>query len=293
MKPAYTHHYPPFTQGRYFEEYFSDFWGRHSPVNLKDRFVLVDIYWCAVFHAAGTDPSTAIPALREHVFAKCKEAHRAGKIPFTVCQWDRLMFEKPPNLIVFSVGQSKDVPLPLISEDVTHRLEMTPRLPYEDRTFLCSFIGSDTFHVRRKMMEVLDGREDVFLRIKTWDYKVDTSDANLFIETTQKSKFGLAPRGYGASSFRFFEVMQLGVIPVYIHDGDDARPFRDILDYDAFSISVHYKDLDGLYDTLASISKDRYETMLRELEKVSLWFTMEGTCEYIIRRLKRTTPQSF
>jgi hypothetical protein len=281
LKPMYTHHYPPFTNGRYFEEYFSDFWNK-SP---KDDFVFIDIYWCAVFHAAG-NPSLVVPALRGHVFEKCKEAWRSGKIPFTVCQWDDgIMFDKPPNLVVFSMGQSKDVPLPLISEDITHRLEKTPRLSYEDRTTLCSFVGSDTFHVRQKMKEALDGRENVVIRMKTWDYKIDTPDADLFVTTTQCSKFGLAPRGYGPSSFRFFEIIKLGVIPVYIHDGDDARPFRDIIDYDAFSVSIHYNELESLYDRLNRVSKDEYMKMLTELEKVQMRFTMEGTCEYILKCL--------
>lgn len=281
LKPPYTHHYPPFTNGRYFEEYFSDFWNK-SP---KDEFVFIDIYWCAVFHRARV-PSLLIPQLRGYIFEKCKEAHKAGKIPFTVCQWDDgIMFDKPPNLVVFSMGQSTDVPLPLISEDITHRLETTPRLCYEDRTILCSFIGSNTFHVRQKMVEALDGRENVVIRMKTWDYKIDTPDADLFVTTTQRSKFGLAPRGYGPSSFRFFEIIKLGVIPVYIHDGDDARPFRDILDYDKFSISVHYEDLDTLYDRLDTITKETYMGMLTELERVRMWFTMEGTCEYILKCL--------
>lgn len=277
----YTHHYPPFTDGRYFEEYFSDFWKKTQ----NDDFLFIDIYWCAVFHAV-ENPTFIIPPLKSYVYEKCKEALRVGKIPFTVCQWDDgIMFDKPPNLIVFSMGQSKDVPLPLISEDVRHRLETTLRLSYEDRTILCSFIGSDTNHVRRRMKEKLDGHANVVIRMKTWDYKVNTSDAELFVTTTQRSKFGLAPRGYGPSSFRFFEIIKLGVIPVYIHDGDDARPFMDILDYDLFSISVHYEDLGTLYDRLNRISKDEYMKMMTELEKVRMWFTMEGTCEYILKRL--------
>lgn len=287
LKPKYTHHYPPFTQGRYFEEYFSEFWNK-SP---EDGFLFIDIYWCAVFHAAG-NPALVVPILKGHVYEKCKEAWRTGKIPFTMCQWDDgIMFEKPPNLVVFSMGQSKDIALPLISEDVTHRLETTPRLSYEDRTILCSFIGSDTFHVRRKMAKAFEGRENVIIRMKTWDYRVDAPDADMFVTMTQRSKFGLAPRGYGPSSFRFFEIIKLGVIPVYIHDGDDARPFQDILDYDAFSISVHYNDLDTLYDRLNGVSKETYTKMLTELEKVRLWFTMEGTCEYILKRLC-TMPRS-
>lgn len=283
-KPTYIHHYPPFTNGRYFEEYFSDFWNKRS----FDEFMFIDMHWCALYHR-----NVSPEQLKQYVYQKCKEAWRQGKIPFTVCQWDDgLCFEKPPNLIVFSMGQSKDVALPLISEDTTYRLFRTPRLLFDERDILCSFVGSNTFHVREKMVGALEGKPGVVLHMKKWDYKVETDAANLFVDVTRRSKFGLAPRGYGASSFRFFEVMQLGVIPVYIHDGDDARPFQDILDYSKFSFSFHVSELDTLYDRLASVTKEEYQMMLSELEKVQLWFTMEGTCEYILRHLLRTTPGS-
>jgi hypothetical protein len=282
LKPSYIHHYPPFTHGRYFEEYFSEFWNKRS----FDEFVFIDIHWCAVYHRGGTPDQ-----IRQHVFQKCKEAWRQGKIPFTVCQWDDgIGFDKPPNLIVFSMGQSKDVPLPLISEDTTYRLLRTPRLSFDKKNILCSFVGSNTFHVREKMVRALDGLAGVVMHMKNWDYKVESDAADLFVDVTRQSKFGLAPRGYGASSFRFFEVMQLGVIPVYIHDGDDARPFQDILDYSLFSFSVHVSELDTLYERLAAVTEEEYQKMCAELEKVRLWFTMEGTCEYILMNLLRATP---
>lgn len=122
-------------------------------------------------------------------------------------------------------------------------------------------------------------------------FNLDVQSTELFIDSTLRSKFGLAPRGYGASSFRFFEVMKLGTVPVYIHDGDDALPYRDILDYDKFSFTIHISDIHTLCDKLSKITKDKYNEMLQEMEKVRLWFTMDGTCEYILTKMLQYSSQ--
>lgn len=73
----------------------------------------------------------------------------------------------------------------------------------------------------------------------------------------------------------------MDVIPIYIHDDDFALPFTDIIDYSKFCIMIHVNDLSSLYGILKSISKEQYNDMLKEMQKVKIWFTMEGTCEYI------------
>ena len=99
--------------------------------------------------------------------------------------------------------------------------------------------------------------------------------------TTSRSKFTLCPRGYGKNSFRMYECMQLGSIPIYIYD-DDWRPFKDILNWDDFSISIHYNQLDTLKSKLESLTEDNIKLMSENCIKVyDSFFSLESVCKII------------
>lgn len=286
-RPPTSVHYPPFKHGRYFEEYFHDFWASSQAAKLQ-RFVYVAVFWHNLFnnHTAAVAAPLLAPAVQE----VCEAARKQGRVPFTVCQWDDgpcLGPAKPDNLVVFSLGQSVDVPMPLIVEDVQDKLRKVPRLPFEQRAVLCSFVGSITHPVRRRMVQELAGVDGVELHVMPqWRVDVPKEAASLFVSTTQRSKFALAPRGYGPSSFRFFEAIQLGVVPVYIHDGDNALPFRDVVDYSRFAVVLHVDEVCSLPGTLAAIGEAEYAAMLAELEAAAHHFTMLGACHHVVRILE-------
>jgi len=119
---------------------------------------------------------------------------------------------------------------------------------------------------------------------KTWKVNVPMEQADEFLDLTLRSKFCLAPRGYGRSSFRFFEAILMDTIPVYFWDDIEWLPYREHLDYKLFSVSI--SDISKTYDILSGISEDRYQTMKAELQKVKHWFTLEGMMEYVIRKIQ-------
>eukprot|EP01035_Chromulina_nebulosa_P017912 gene17912-23532_t len=41
------------------------------------------------------------------------------------------------------------------------------------------------------------------------------------------TKFNLAPRGYGRSSFRFAESIQMGRVPIFLYDDIPWVPYQD------------------------------------------------------------------
>ena len=96
----------------------------------------------------------------------------------------------------------------------------------------------------------------------------------------------MAPRGYGRSSFRFFEAMLLDTIPVYVWDDIEWLPYREILDYSTFSISISKNELPRLYDILSSISTETYENMVCTMKKNRHWFTLEGMVDYIVKHIQ-------
>jgi len=189
----------------------------------------------------------------------------------------------PKNTIVMGACTGT-VPLPLLYEDTTNYLEQQTRS--STRPILASFVGTNTHPVRATMVQNLTQQNITCHVNATWSPAVPQDDATRFIDTTLRSRFCLAPRGYGRSSFRFFEAIQLDTIPVYVWDDIKWLPYQEVLDYDAFSISVHVSELPTLHERLASISEKNYKHMLIHLRDVKHWFMLEGMCEYIVTYLQ-------
>ena len=104
----------------------------------------------------------------------------------------------------------------------------------------------------------------------------------MYIEKTLNSKFALAPRGYGKSSFRFFEIFLLGSIPIYVWDDVEWLPYKDILDYSKFCISLNVSDINKLPEILAKIDETKYNEMKAEYAKIKHMFELEFMAKYII-----------
>jgi hypothetical protein len=115
----------------------------------------------------------------------------------------------------------------------------------------------------------------------SWSNVVGEDLQTVFIHETMDSKFALAPRGYGRSSFRFFEILQLGTIPVYVWDDKEWLPYKDKIEYDKFCISIHESELDILDEILSGINEVVFNRMLAEYEKIRPMFELEYMCEYI------------
>jgi uncharacterized pyridoxamine 5'-phosphate oxidase family protein len=153
---------------------------------------------------------------------------------------------------------------------------------------LASFVGTYTTHPIRQKIFVQYGRSsDIKFSAKgDWTNNIPENLAETFIQSTLKSKFCLAPRGNGRSSFRFFEAMLLDCIPVYFWDDIEWLPYKDILDYSKFSISIHDSDINKTKQILKSISDEKYQSMLEEMKRVRYNFSLEGMSEYIINKIK-------
>jgi hypothetical protein len=71
-----------------------------------------------------------------------------------------------------------------------------------------------------------------------------------FISSIKDSDFALAVRGDGNYSLRFFEIVSLGRIPLFI-DTDCVLPLEDEIDYDAVMLRVPYTEIDRLDQIVA------------------------------------------
>lgn len=282
FRPATSTVYPPFKNGKYMEEYFYDYVMTHKDEINSDR-VYIPAFWTNIqIHPNFQGMKDNYNILLKRVYSLMPEDTKY----FTIVQADLgVEMVLPPNTLVFGACFG-DVPLPLIYEDNTNKLINTPRL--SQKRHLASFVGTYNTHTLRTKMFTLLGRKPNF-KFETrgiWTNNIPQNLADVFINTTLNSKFCLAPRGFGRSSFRFFEAMLLDTIPVYFWDDIEWLPYKDILDYSKFSVSIHDNDIPRTAEILKSITNEQYMGMLEELKRVRHYFTLEGMSDYIINKIK-------
>jgi len=204
---------------------------------------------------------------------------------FTVVQHDDgPKLKLPDNTVVYGACNG-NIPLPLIYQDTNNTLTSQPRKKFGEKKKLCSFVGCLTHQIRNKMHNYL--RNDLDFKLinsGSWTPIVNNTNQNDFINFTIDSKFALAPRGNGRSSFRFFEIFQLGTIPIYIWDDEEWLPYKDIIDYGNFCISIHISKISELKQILLSIDEIKYNQMMIEYEKIKYLFEVDGMAKYIIER---------
>jgi hypothetical protein len=155
-------------------------------------------------------------------------------------------------------------------------------LPYKsDRKWLASFMGKfETHPIREEMRQTLQDREDVHLS--------ESMDTQAYIELMADSYIALAPRGYGGQSFRFYEAMQFGCVPMLISD-IDTRPFKKWIEWGEFTLfwkNTYYIDIDYIEDYL-DFHKDNLSEMGKQARKIWQNELHYGRwCKYVIKELE-------
>jgi hypothetical protein len=135
------------------------------------------------------------------------------------------------------------------------------------------------------MVDTLKDNSKYVLKYGNWKNNLSKTDFEVFSEITGNSVFTLCPRGYGKNSFRMYECMQFGSIPVYIYD-DDWRPFKNDVDWDSFSISIHVSNLQNIDKILTSISDEKKQQMFNNVvEYYNNFFTLESFSKRILSNL--------
>ena len=275
FRPATSIVYPPFKNGRYMEEYFYEYALAHK-ASIDTTLVYIPVFWTNLQNHPAF--STQKPNYNQLLQMALKKMPPTTQYFVVVQHDDGPQLQLPKNTKIFGACTGT-IPLPLIYEDTNSTLLNTPR---PQKRYLASFIGSNTHPLRNKLTRTLTDKNDIYFSVQNaWSSKVPADAAKEFIEKTLESRFCLAPRGYGRSSFRFFEAMLLGIPPVYFWDDTEWLPYKNILDYSKFSVSIHETNIEKTYDILKSISEEKYQSMVAELSRVQHYFTLEGMAEYI------------
>lgn len=109
-----------------------------------------------------------------------------------------------------------------------------------DEPYLYSFAGN-LATARQLRSRITSIRDDRALLKHSSTSQRDGSQS--YASLLQNSKFILCPRGYGVSTWRIYEAMRAGRVPVILSD-DWIPPFG--IDWNSFSIRVAEKDVDSL-----------------------------------------------
>lgn len=271
--------YPPYHRGEYQEEYFHKRWIED---NIQSERKYIDIFWTNLY--CNTSHSGHIlPNIQQELY---NNLDWNGKY-FTVCQHDDGPFENlPPDTLVFVSGGNKNFDKKIALPSICSPLQIKPNYYIESKTYLASFVGSMTHPIRNKMIDACKNTTKIKLYVKNWSPVVNDTEFNTFVKLTLNSKFCLAPRGYGQSSFRMYEAMQLGSIPVYISN-TPYLPFSDELNYSEFSVILGENDLPNIVEILESYSDDKIHQMCEKMKFVwDNYFSLEGMYQQIIKRIK-------
>lgn len=269
--------YPPYHEGLYLEEYFYNFYLNNKDRFDKTGFTLIPIFWTAVynqnvFFTAQNDS--------KHLIQEYINALPGGKY-FCVSQHDDAVKEiLPKNTLSFEAGGNKNgIPIPLICSPIK-------QIPEHNKEYFCSFVGCFTHHIRNEIFNNFNSDNDFKFVTSQWESTVSSDKFDNFVTTTSKSEFSLCPRGYGPSSFRLYEILQLNSIPVYIYD-KAWLPFEKYLNWSDFCVLVEQKDIKDLKTILKSISPEKKENMLKTGKEVyKNFFTLEKTSEQILKMLE-------
>ena len=277
--PSISPTYPPYHKGEYLEEYFFKRWNEE---NITSERQYIDVFWTNVFCNAMFAGQQYQNIQRE----LDSVLNTNGKY-FTVSQFDDGPFEKfPEDTLIFSAGGNREgdniVPIPLVCSSIPKEW-----IPNKEKTIFASFVGSRNTHpIRMDMCNHLSGKDGYEIAAGNWSTTVPMDNFKRFIDITCSSKFGLAPRGYGKSSFRLYEILQLGTVPVYISDVH-YLPWTDELDWNDFCVPVNEDEVDQIDDILKSISDLEYTRLLENGKKVyNEYFSLEGMYQNIVKRLK-------
>lgn len=234
-----TNHENPPRNFKIFEEYFGERLEQDKPV-LSRQYI--PVYWTN-YYISKNYGKDDLSDLQEYLDSLDK-----SKQYFTIVQWDDGILNNIKNLdlMVFASGGVGDIPIPLTSS-----YNQRKYVPLNEMKYIYSFIGAiyERHIVRTKMAESLSNSLSYIT-----DQRISYEP---YLDIMSKSLFSLCPRGYGKTSFRIYESLMCGSVPVYIYDNAWV-PFHNIENFKEYGILCHVDELNKLDHLLSNISTDEY-----------------------------------
>lgn len=249
--------YPSWAEDRGIEQDFLDFLFQESHHIVNDPkdadFIYLPVFWTR-YHLLNNFGRTGLTELAEALEpALSMRAHK-----FTVCQYDDGPLVDLGDTTVYLGSRKSDSgrDAPLLASPIPR-----PRRVVRNR-FKASFVGRINTHpIRQELSRHLGSRDDIL-------FLDSVKSPRGYAKAMLSAPIALCPRGYGGSSFRFYEALQLGIVPWLIGEFD-TRPFRTLLDWDSFSYySPSVEDFLDRFDSVGSPEVEEKRTKVGDASAV-------------------------
>jgi len=184
---------------------------------------------------------------------------------FTIIQWDDGIINDISGLDIkiLSSGGVGNYPIPLIN--------MPHKRVERNRDIFASFLGCvfGRHKIREQIYEQLHNAHEYVIEEKT--------EFSVFKSIMERSIFALCPRGYGKTSFRINEALNLGAIPVYVYDYPWI-PFNDKVSFEEYGVLIHEDQILDIEKILSEISQEKIEKMRKRGQEVYQEFYSYSGC---------------
>ena len=165
---------------------------------------------------------------------------------FTIVQYAGGPIVELDNCIVFSSGgifntppsqNLSYIPIPLITDKHVSLIK-------RKRRFKIGYIGRNTHDVRVNLEKILSKNStNKIINIKSDG--ILQKDSRHFKKLLTQSIFSLCPRGFGPTSFRLYESIQLGAIPIYVSDKFHL-PYKNFIDWEKLCLLIDINEIDKI-----------------------------------------------
>lgn len=131
------------------------------------------------------------------------------------------------------------------------------------------FCGAITHQLRGHILSILSNSNkietDFLVRRGFWAPEMTKDEARIgYMKNMTDNTFILCMRGEGNFSYRLYETMMMGRIPIII-DSEQVFPFDNVIDYSKFSIRIDINNINSIeeiiYNKIKSFTKEEIMTM--------------------------------
>jgi len=263
--------YPPYHRGKYLEEFFCHEFRNNVP---QSKRIFIPVHWTNCYKLFNDKP---VPGLQDAI-----DDLDSSYNYFIVATHDDAPRENLPEGTVCYVagGNQRGVPIPLVCSTIKNPI-------IRKRDIFASFVGAVTHPIRLQIAQALRSNDKYQFTLKEWHPHISQSEEMNFKETMERSEFSLCPRGYGTTSYRLYEAMQLGSIPVYISDRF-WLPWEDEINWNEFCIRIPQSRICEMDFILSSIPEKHKEHMRKKMKKVyNEFFTIPKITRKILKEVKK------
>lgn len=261
--------------------WISEFMGK--PLSYFNGMIPLFVQWVDI-HAhifLGRENRPLYSTLYEELHSEFYQYLREDVIYVTVSQDDEGidrsghtgLFTKRPNILTLSAGGYGHIPLPLIKGVVDY----IPPPANGVFTWQIGFYGThDTSQTRARLLDAMRG--EVQNTKLTYHHASSPNWQQLMASTL----LNLCPRGYGRSSYRLAEVIQLGRIPVYLFNDVPWLPYAGSnVSLENIGFSADFHGMQKLTEKLESLTTTEIKTKLERVKQAREYYTLQGVVRQI------------